>query len=95
MDRLKVLLFSFYREDLDLEVALIPLLASKISRGRGTIKIECVDSNHFFRVISIAKIYLKTPISLMKLGRNIVIQCSDYPFLKYSITVESDQNLYV
>ncbi len=95
MDRLKVLIFSFYREDLDLEVALVPLLASRISRDRGTIKIECVDSNHFFRVISIAKTYLKTPIALMKLGRNIVIHCSEYPCLKYSIIVESDHNLYV
>ncbi len=95
MDRFQVLIFSFYREDLDVEIALVPLLSNKISRVMGTINIECSDPDYFSRIILIANKYLKSPISLMKFGKHIVIYCSGSTHLKYSVPAESDKNLYV
>ena len=94
MDRLKVLVFSFYREDEKIRLLLTPLHSTRMSREMGNIHIECLDARHLDEVIPLAN-YLKTPIELLKLGRNIVFQSVNCPNWKYSINVELDKNLYV
>ena len=46
MDRLRRLVFSFYREDPEIEAELEPLRDCRMSRSWGTIRVECVDAGH-------------------------------------------------
>ena len=46
MDRLQQLIFSFYREDLEVQDRLEPLRSCRIRRSWGSIRIDCVDDAH-------------------------------------------------
>tara|TARA_Y100001968_G_C18763556_1_gene438889 strand:- start:37 stop:336 length:300 start_codon:yes stop_codon:yes gene_type:complete len=94
MDRLNVLFFSFYREDLDVQAAIAPIARAKIYRVMGTIHIECLDEIHLAQVIPIIK-YLIMPIGLLRLGRNIVVHCPDFPSFYYLVKVQKTKNLHV
>ena len=56
MDRLRRLVFSFYREDPEIEAELEPLRDCRMSRSWGTIRIECVDAQHLEEVLSLIHI---------------------------------------
>ena len=43
MDRLQQLIFSFYREDPELQERLEPLRSCRMRRSWGSIRIECID----------------------------------------------------
>ena len=88
MDRLQVLIFSFYREDLAIQAQLLPLITTTMSRGMGNINIECQDSEHLRSLITIVN-YIKWPILLMKLARNMHFSCLDNPDLKFSMNIET------
>ncbi len=94
MDRLKTLIFSFYREEFTVQASLAPLVATKMTRVMGTICIECLDFRHLELVLPLAK-YLQEPIALLQLSRNIIFYSSDFPDCKYSIEIQTDKNLYV
>ena len=94
MDRLQGLIFSFYREDLVIKRALLPLLSCKMTRLIGVIDIECRNAKQLFRLLPTLK-YLKAPIGLMRMAKKIVIHSADSPDLNYSVQVEPDKNLYV
>ena len=46
MDRLQQLIFSFYREDPELQERLEPLRSCRMRRSWGSIRIECIDDAH-------------------------------------------------
>tara|TARA_Y100001968_G_C19343314_1_gene710711 strand:- start:100 stop:384 length:285 start_codon:yes stop_codon:yes gene_type:complete len=94
MDRLQGLVFSFYREDLGITKALYPLLFCKMTRSMGDVDVECINSSHMTKVMTLVK-YLKPPLALLNLGRNIVFHSSRAPELNYSIPIELDKNLYI
>ena len=94
MDRLQGLVFSFYREALVMTKALYPLVFCRMRRSMGDIEVECINSSHMAKVISLGK-YLKPPIALLNLGRKIVFHSPDIPGLNYSIPIELDKNLYI
>ncbi len=73
MDRLQTLVFSFYREDPLIEVALVPLLKCKMSRSWGSIRVECLDVKHLEEVCDLLD-YLRKPFSELGIGRAIVLR---------------------
>ena len=73
MDRLQQLIFSFYREDPQIEALLEPLRRCRMRRSWGSIRIECVDVEHLERVSSLL-VHLRLPLSALGLGRQIVLR---------------------
>ena len=70
MDRLSLAVFSFYREDPDLAHQLDPLLACRISRGWGSLRIECRDRAHR-ELISAVVGLLRPPLAALGLVQEI------------------------
>ncbi len=73
MDRLQILVFSFYREDILIQQELIPLRNCQLSRSWGSIRIKCLDEDHMEQMTKLLK-YLKRPFAELKLGQQIVLQ---------------------
>ena len=72
MDRLKLLVFSFYREEPLILKALEPLHSCQMDRNNGSIFIGCVDDEHLEQ-ISVLLNYLSAPLALLSLGKQIVL----------------------
>ncbi len=90
MDKFKCLVFSFFREEPEIQIILRPLLECTLSRGGGSVFIDCLDHSHLEQIRSILG-YLKTPFSELKLGKQIVLRSPDsidqiyrIPFLSHS-----------
>ena len=60
MDRLQLLIFSFYREDPRLEERLEPLRDCRMRRSWGSIRIDCHDLDHLEEVSDLLE-YLRLP----------------------------------
>jgi hypothetical protein len=73
MDRLQRLVLSFYREDPPLEAKLQPLLACRMSRSWGSVRIECLDSGHLEEISGLLEL-VRRPLAAMGLGRQIVLR---------------------
>ena len=73
MDRLQLLIFSFYREDPCLEAKLEPLRDCRMRRSWGSIRIDCLDQNHLEEVSGLLE-YLRLPLAALGLGRQIVLR---------------------
>ncbi|MAS27300.1 MULTISPECIES: hypothetical protein [unclassified Synechococcus] len=73
MDRLQRLVWSFYREEPQLEAQLEPLRDCKLSRSWGSIRVECVDARHLEEVSALLAL-LRRPLAAMGLGRQIVLK---------------------
>ena len=73
MDRLQQLIFSFYREDPELQDRLEPLRTCHMRRSWGSIRIECVDDAHL-EAVSDLLAYLRLPLAALGLGRQIVLR---------------------
>ena len=73
MDRLQRLVWSFYREEPQLEAQLEPLRDCKLSRSWGSIRVECVDARHLEEVSALLAL-LRRPLASMGLGRQIVLK---------------------
>ena len=73
MDRLQLLIFSFYREDPRLEVKLEPLRDCRMRRSWGSIRIDCLDRDHLEEVSDLLE-YLRLPLAALGLGRQIVLR---------------------
>ena len=73
MDRLQRLVWSFHREEPQLEAQLEPLRDCKLSRSWGSIRVECVDARHLEEVSALLAL-LRRPLAAMGLGRQIVLK---------------------
>ena len=82
MDRLRRLVFSFYREDPEIEAELEPLRDCRMSRGWGCIRIECMDGKHLEEVSGLMS-HLRRPLLAMGLGRQIVLRVPGRPQRAY------------
>ncbi len=92
MDRLRNVVFSFYREDLQIKCLLAPLLLCEITRSWGTIRIECVDLYHLEQVSELLD-YLKPPFLLLKLGQKISLRAPGLSQRIYSLEETSPTDL--
>ena len=93
MDRLKCLIFSFYREDPLIKVALKPLLGCTISRGLGIIRIDCLDVEHLDELSNLIP-YLRVPLGLLALGRTIVLQAPGSPERDFPVELPFHSDLF-
>ena len=73
MDRLQQLIFSYYREDLEVQDRLEPLRSCRMRRGWGSIRIECVDDAHLEELSGLVA-DLRVPLAALALGRQIVLR---------------------
>jgi hypothetical protein len=92
MDRLRRLVFSFYREDPDIEAELEPLRDCRMSRSWGCIRIECVDGKHLEEVSGLLS-HLRRPLVAMGLGRQIVLRVPGRPHRAYPMQVPFHSDL--
>ena len=72
MNRLRALVLSFYREEPDINASLEPLTLCKMTRRWNSIRIECLDLDHFEKVNKLIK-YLEEPLVALSLGKIIVL----------------------
>jgi hypothetical protein len=70
MDRVLVAIGSFYREDPHLARQLDPLLACRLSRGWGCLRITCRDPSHRAVVAGLIPL-LRPPLQALQLVREI------------------------
>ncbi|WP_320673994.1 hypothetical protein [Prochlorococcus sp. MIT 1341] len=73
MDKLQQLVFSFYRENLNIQEQLEPLRYCRMTRSWGTIRVECLDVEHL-EVVSDLVGYIRPPLAALGLGRKIVLR---------------------
>ena len=73
MDRLQRLVWSFYREEPDLEAQLEPLRDCRMTRSWGSVRVECIDARHLEEVSGLLAL-LRPPLAAMGLGRQIVLR---------------------
>ncbi|WP_392351448.1 hypothetical protein [Parasynechococcus sp.] len=73
MDRLQRVVFSFYREDAQMEAVLEPLRRCRMRRSWGSIRVECADAAHLELVSGLLG-HLRLPLAALGLGRQIVLQ---------------------
>ena len=73
MDRLQKLIFSFYREDPELQDRLEPLLSCRMRRSWGSIRIECVDDAHLEEMSGLVA-DLRLPLAALGMGRQILLR---------------------
>ena len=92
MDRLRRLVFSFYREDPEIEAELEPLRDCRMSRSWGSIRIECIDGQHLEEVSGLMT-HLRRPLLAMGLGRQIVLRVPGRPQRTYPMQVPFHSDL--
>ena len=73
MDRLKRLVFSFYREDDFITEKLEPLKKCRLTRSWGSIRIDCLDEVHMEEISKLVK-HLNLPFEALDLGHQIVLR---------------------
>ena len=92
MDRLRRLVFSFYREDPEIEAELEPLRDCRMSRSWGSIRIDCIDRQHLEEVSGLMA-HLRRPLLAMGLGRQIVLRVPGRPQRTYPMQVPFHSDL--
>ena len=92
MDRLSLALFSFYREDPELARRLDPLLACRLSRSWGTLRIVCRDLSHREKVNGVIAL-LRPPLEALQLARQISLLVPGQEPLTYPVTVPLPSSL--
>jgi hypothetical protein len=93
MDRLRRLVFSFYREDPEIEAELEPLRDCRMSRSWGTIRAECVDAGHLEEVSALLS-HLRRPLVAMGLGRQIVLRVPGRPQRCYPMHIPFHSDMF-
>lgn len=73
MDRLQRLVWSYYREEPQLEARLEPLRDCRMSRSWGSIRVECLNARHLEEVSGLLTL-LRRPLVAMGMGRQIVLR---------------------
>jgi hypothetical protein len=92
MDRVSLALFSYYREDPQLGRRLDPLLACRLSRSWGALRIECRDLAHRAVVNELIEL-LRPPIEALQLARQISLLVPGFEPLTYPVTVPLPSSL--
>ena len=86
MDRVSLAIWSFYREDPDLGRRLDPLLACRLSRGWGCLRIDCRDAAHRAVVTGLVPL-LRPPLKALQLVREIRLRAPGLEPLAFPVTV--------
>ena len=86
MDRVSLAIWSFYREDPDLARRLDPLLACRLTRGWGCLRIDCRDAAHRAVVTGLIPL-LRPPLQALQLVREIRVQAPGLEPLIFPVTV--------
>ncbi len=76
MDILTKLIFSFYREDKQIQSRLAPLLRSRLSRSWGSVRIDCLNAEHLEEV-SLLSGYISAPLAGIDFCRKIIVRAPD------------------
>ena len=88
MDRFSKLVFSFYREEIEILKEIEPLHSCRMSKSWATIFIDCKDKKKFYEIDGIMD-HLKQPFFLIGLCREIVLRArglKDRRYVLYSLT---------
>ncbi|MFM7651663.1 MAG: hypothetical protein ACKO5M_01870 [Vulcanococcus sp.] len=86
MERVSLAIWSFYREDPDLARRLDPLLASRLVRSWGCLRIECRDAAHRAVVTGLIPL-LRPPLQALQLAREIRLLAPGQEPLVFPVTV--------
>ena len=86
MDRVSLAIWSFYREDPDLARRLDPLLACRLTRGWGCLRIDCRNAAHRAVVTSLIPL-LRPPLQALQLVREIRLRAPGLEPLAFPVTV--------
>lgn len=92
MDRVLLALLSFYREDPELERRLDPLLACRLARSWGCMRIECRDLAHRSLVSELIGL-IRPPLAALQLARQISLVVPGHEPLRYPVVVPLSSNL--
>ncbi len=92
MNKLHVLIFSFYREEPEIQKLLYPLHSCSLTRNWENICIDCLSSQHL-KELSELLIYLEPPFELLGLAKQIILRAPGlseqiFPIHKRSNTEE-------
>ncbi|MEY4430537.1 MAG: hypothetical protein RLZZ533_473 [Cyanobacteriota bacterium] len=86
MDRLFLAVFSFYREDPELARRLDPLLACRLSRSWGSLRIDCRDRAHRELISGVVGL-LRPPLAALALVREIRLLAPGLEPLVFPVSV--------
>ena len=93
MDRLQLLVFSFYREDPLVAKVLEPLKACRMTRTLGIIAIDCLDLVHLKQIGGLLR-HLRPPFVALGMGRQIVLREPGSIQRTYSMQTPSSTDLF-
>ena len=93
MEKLKLLIFSYYREDPQINKLLRPLHSCRFFRSWDSIYIECLDSHHL-NAVSELLTFLAPPFALLGLAKKIVLRGPRYIKLNYAIQLSTNSDLF-
>ncbi len=87
MDELNSLVFSFYRDDPEVQSLLEPIHSSVMHRCWSTVVIECMDPQHLSVIEGLLK-YLSVPFASLGLCNQIVLWLPGQSQSTYSIQLK-------
>ncbi len=93
MDRLQLLVFSFYREDPHIEEVLKPLKACRMTRSLGIIAIDCLDFAHLKQICGLLR-HLRPPFIALGMGQQIVLRAPGSIQRVYPMQLPSNTDLF-
>jgi len=92
MERVAVALWSFYREDPEQARRLDPLLAARLPRGWGSLRIECRDLAHRAMVCGVIDL-LRPPLEALQLAREIRLVVAGEEPMVFPVSVPLSSSL--
>ncbi len=84
MDKLKDLVFSFYREEPQIIEKLHPLTSCTLSRHWDSIYIDCLNAYHFVQVGKILN-FLSPPFALLGFAKQLILRLPDSKVQTFSL----------
>ncbi len=94
MNRVQVLIFSFYREEPQIIEELQPILHCVISRSWGAIRFECLDKKHLEQVSKLIS-YLRVPLAELAMAKQIILRAPGFLQTTFQIDVFSNTDSMV
>ena len=93
MDRFKLLVFSYYREEPQIQKILGPLNSCRIFRSGDSIQIQCLDLQHH-REMRQLMVFLGPPFARLGLAKELVL--TDPAFIRntYTMQLRSNSDLF-
>ena len=92
MEKLKLLVFSYNREDPQINKHLEPIHACRFSRGWDTIHIECLHLEHYGQVVKLL-IFLESPFALLGIAKKLILTVPGLIQNTYTIKLRSNIDL--